>query len=57
MNIKKSVKIKKNMDKKDKIILEDLMILNKELDDIHISMNRINKIIENINEKLKELKT
>lgn len=57
MNIKKLVKIKKNMDKKDKIILEDLMVLNKELDDIHISMNRINKIIENINEKLKELKT
>ncbi|MDD3976489.1 MAG: hypothetical protein PHN22_04980 [Candidatus ainarchaeum sp.] len=45
------------MDKKDKIILEDLIVLNKELDDIHISMDRINKIIENINEKLKELKT
>jgi hypothetical protein len=43
------------MDKKTQIILEDLIILNKEVDDIHIIMDRIFKKVEQIKEELKNM--
>jgi hypothetical protein len=43
------------MDKKTQIILKDLIILNKEVDDIHIIMDRIFKKVEQIKEELKNM--
>jgi hypothetical protein len=43
------------MNKKTQIILEDLIILNREVDDIHIIMDRIFKKVEQIKEELKNM--